>query len=122
MLASQKQGMYKSTFFRLLFGDDWFSDQLGDANDKDEKQKMHRFWGLEWAEFEHVYKKKDVATLKNFITSVEDTFRAPYDREPIICMRSAVVFQAEGQSGCLLQICNHAKNHPSTISVSETRW
>jgi predicted P-loop ATPase len=92
MLASQKQGMYKSTFFRLLFGDDWFSDQLGDANDKDEKQKMHRFWGLEWAEFEHVYKKKDVATLKNFITSVEDTFRAPYDREPITYPRSCILF------------------------------
>lgn len=83
MLVSPKQGKYKSTFFRILFGDDFFSDQLGgDVSDKDEKMKMHRFWCLEWSEFESVYKRKDIATLKNFITSVEDTFRTPYDREP----------------------------------------
>ncbi|MDZ8227538.1 VapE domain-containing protein [Nostoc sp. ChiVER01] len=82
MLASPKQGLYKSTFFRILFSDDWFSDQLGgDFSDKDEKMKMHRYWCHEWSEFETVYKKKDVATLKNFITSVQDVFRAPYDRD-----------------------------------------
>lgn len=90
MLASPKQGLYKSTFFRLLFGDDWFSDQLGDANDKDEKMKMHRYWCLEWAEFETVYKRKDIATLKNFITSVEDTFRAPYDRDMVTYQRPCI--------------------------------
>ncbi|WP_062291182.1 VapE domain-containing protein [Nostoc piscinale] len=90
MLASQKQGLYKSTFFRVLFGDDWYSDQLGDASDKDERQKMHLYWCLEWAEFETVYKKKDVATLKNFITALEDVFRAPYDRVPITYPRSCI--------------------------------
>jgi predicted P-loop ATPase len=91
MLASQKQGLYKSTFFRILFGDDWFSDQLGgDISDKDEKMKMHLFWCLEWSEFESVYKRKDVATLKNFITSVEDTFRCPYDRQPLSYKRPCV--------------------------------
>jgi predicted P-loop ATPase len=90
MLASQKQGLYKSTFFRILFGDDWYSDQLGDASDKDERQKMHLYWCLEWAEFETVYKKKDVATLKNFITALEDVFRAPYDRVPLTYPRSCI--------------------------------
>ncbi|HEY9804785.1 MAG TPA: VapE domain-containing protein, partial [Leptolyngbyaceae cyanobacterium] len=91
MLVSPKQGVYKSTFFRLLFGEGFFSDQLGgDISDKDEKMKMHRFWCLEWSEFEAVYKRKDIATLKNFITSVEDTFRAPYDREPETYLRPCV--------------------------------
>lgn len=91
MLVSPQQGKYKSTFFRVLFGDEYFSDQLGsDVSDKDEKIKMNRFWCLEWAEFEAVYKKKDIASLKNFITSVEDVFRAPYDRDVTTYLRPCV--------------------------------
>ncbi|MEH2236010.1 VapE domain-containing protein [Nostoc sp.] len=91
MLASPKQGLYKSTFFRVLFGDNWFSDQLGtDLSDKDEKMKMHQYWCHEWAEFESIYKKKDVSALKSFITAVEDTFRAPYDRGMVTYQRPCV--------------------------------
>ncbi|MFM6605279.1 MAG: VapE domain-containing protein, partial [Dolichospermum sp.] len=36
---------------------------------------------LEYAEFECVYKKRDVSSLKRFITAKEDTFRAPYARK-----------------------------------------
>ncbi|MFM5955712.1 MAG: VapE domain-containing protein, partial [Dolichospermum sp.] len=35
----------------------------------------------EYAEFEAVYKKRDVSSLKRFITAKEDTFRAPYARK-----------------------------------------
>jgi len=51
---------------------------------------MHRFWCLEWSEFEAVYKKKDISSLKNFITSVEDTFRAPYDRDVMTYQRPCI--------------------------------
>jgi predicted P-loop ATPase len=80
VLASREQGIGKSTFWRHLFGDDWFSDELGDANEKDELMKLHNFWCLEWAEFETVYKRKDISALKKFITSKTDTFRTPYSR------------------------------------------
>lgn len=74
------QGVKKSTFWNSLFGDEWFSDSLNDANEKDELMKIHSFWGLEWAEFETVYKKKDVSTLKKFMAQRCDSFRIPYDR------------------------------------------
>ncbi|OUL28286.1 hypothetical protein BV378_07640 [Nostoc sp. RF31YmG] len=80
VLASREQGIGKSTFWRHLFSDDWFSDELGDANEKDELMKLHNFWCLEWAEFETVYKRKDISALKKFITSKTDTFRTPYSR------------------------------------------
>jgi predicted P-loop ATPase len=76
------QGCGKSTFLQHLFGRDFFTDQIGgDLSDKDEKAKVSRYWCLEYAEFESVYKKKDVSSLKKFITSHEDTFRAPYARK-----------------------------------------
>lgn len=77
-----KQGCGKSTFLQHLFGRDFFTDQIGgDLSDKDEKAKVSRYWCLEYAEFEAVYRKKDVSSLKRFITSHEDTFRAPYARK-----------------------------------------
>lgn len=75
-----KQGSYKSTFWKKLFGDDWFSDELGDASEKDELMKLHRFWCLEWSEFETVYRKKDVSALKKFMSTTVDSFRTPYSR------------------------------------------
>lgn len=80
ILVNPKQGIGKSTFWRNLFGDDWFSDDMGDANEKDERMKLHQFWCLEWSEFENVYKRKDVSALKKFITTKTDSYRTPYSR------------------------------------------
>ncbi|MEH2437373.1 MAG: VapE domain-containing protein [Nostoc sp.] len=80
ILVNPRQGIGKSTFWRNLFGEDWFSDDMGDANEKDERMKLHNFWCLEWSEFENVYKKKDVSALKKFITTKTDSFRTPYAR------------------------------------------
>lgn len=82
LLLVGKQGIRKSTFWRTLYGDDFFSDDLGDGTDKDERMKMHRFWCLEWSEFETVYKRKDIAQLKAFLARRHETFRTPYDRLP----------------------------------------
>ncbi|MEH2154771.1 VapE domain-containing protein [Nostoc sp.] len=75
------QGLRKSTFWRELFGADWFTDELSDSNEKDELMKLHQFWGLELPEIEHIYKRKDVGSIKKFLSSSTDAFRYPYDRE-----------------------------------------
>ncbi|MBW4480345.1 MAG: DUF3854 domain-containing protein [Tolypothrix brevis GSE-NOS-MK-07-07A] len=76
-----KQYAGKSSFWRKLFGEEFFSDQLGEATkSEDELAKVHQFWGLEWAEFETVYRKKDVASLKKFMSARVDAFRLPYAR------------------------------------------
>ncbi|MBN3924014.1 VapE domain-containing protein [Nostoc sp. NMS4] len=80
ILVNPRQGIGKSTFWRNLFGEEWFSDDMGDANEKDERMKLHQFWCLEWSEFENVYKKKDVSALKKFITTKTDSYRTPYSR------------------------------------------
>ena len=86
-----KQGTLKSTFWKHLFGEDWFTDELGEASEKDELMKLHRFWGLEWSEFETVYRRKDVSALKKFMSSTIDAFRTPYSRTVKEYRRSCVL-------------------------------
>lgn len=96
-----KQGSRKSTFWQTLYGNDWFSDELGDANEKDELAKLHRFWCLEWAEFETVYKRKDIGALKKFMTSKTDTYRTPYSIHPKDYPRSSVLVGTTNESEIL---------------------
>ncbi|MEH2456542.1 VapE domain-containing protein [Nostoc sp.] len=76
-----EQGIKKSTFWKELFGADWFTDELSDSNEKDELMKLHHFWGIELSEIEHIYKKKDVSTFKKFLSHTVDPFRIPYEVE-----------------------------------------
>ncbi|NET71668.1 MAG: DUF3854 domain-containing protein, partial [Sphaerospermopsis sp. SIO1G2] len=92
MLQSFKHGTGKSRFFRYLFGEDFFTDQLGaDVTSRDEKMKVAGYWCLEWAECDHIYRKKDVSVIKNFITNPIDTFRAPYARREESHPRPSVI-------------------------------
>lgn len=95
------QGIRKSTFWNTLFGDDWFSDELGSDNAKDEKMIMHQFWCLEWGEFETVYKRKDVEELKRFLAKKTETFRTPYDRLPMDYKRGFVFVGTTNQTEVL---------------------
>ena len=97
------QGCGKSSFLQNLFGRTFFTDQIGgELNDKDEKAKVSRYWCLEYAEFEAVYKKKDVSSLKRFITAQEDTFRAPYARKEARHPRPSIFAGTTNESEILL--------------------
>lgn len=74
------EGIRKSTFWNVLFGDDWFSDSIDDSNGKDEKMLIHEYWCLEWSEFATVYKHKDIEALKKFLAQKIDSFRKPFER------------------------------------------
>jgi hypothetical protein len=53
---------------------------LNDANDKDQKLKLSRYWFLEFGEFEGIHKKKDIAGIKAFMSTPVDSLRPPYGR------------------------------------------
>ncbi|MGB6301553.1 MAG: VapE domain-containing protein [Rivularia sp. (in: cyanobacteria)] len=74
------EGIKKSTFWNVLFGEDWFSDSIDDSNGKDEKMLIHEYWCLEWSEFATVYKHKDIEALKKFLAQKIDSFRKPFER------------------------------------------
>jgi predicted P-loop ATPase len=74
------QGDLKSTFWETLASQPWFTDNLSEANEKDEKLKLRRYWILEFSEFETAYKRKEVEQLKAFLSSRIDSLRKPYGK------------------------------------------
>jgi hypothetical protein len=74
------QGIYKSTFFRVLAGDEYFSDVAIDLNNKDSQMAIQTCWIHEWAELENVTSNYRVSKIKSFLGQQADTFRKPYAR------------------------------------------
>jgi predicted P-loop ATPase len=72
-----KQKSLKSTFWEVLAGAEFFTDDLN-GTEKDEILKISQYWLLEYAEFENSYKKKDVSQLKAFLSRRKDSMRRPY--------------------------------------------
>lgn len=80
-----RQGIQKSKFWRTLAVDqNWFDDTISSAaaaSDKDERMKIRDRWILELAEIEAVFRRREIASLRGFITSPADNFRPPYGRK-----------------------------------------
>lgn len=72
-----KQGLKKSTFWKVLAGEDFFTDDLS-GTDKDEVMKLTMYVIIEFAEFETAYKKKEISQLKAFVSRGSDSIRRPY--------------------------------------------
>lgn len=73
------QGAFKSTAFRVLFGDDWFSDSKLTIGDKDALSQMQGKWCYEMAEMD-AHRKADDTAFKQFLSSQVDRVRWHYGR------------------------------------------
>ena len=87
-----EQGLLKSTFFSSLAGD-YFSDSMGDlTNKKDDLLILHRNWFCEWSEADQIFVGARASEqIKRFVSSQEDTFRAPYGRTAQAFKRRSVL-------------------------------
>ena len=85
------QGPGKSTFFRTLIGDDWFTDQHFDLSSDDGSRVVRKFWVIEWAELETMHRARSSGLVKSFITRRVDTFRPPYGRRFVDAKRHCVI-------------------------------
>ncbi|MDX1977125.1 MAG: VapE family protein, partial [Pseudanabaenaceae cyanobacterium bins.68] len=74
-----KQGLGKSTFWRVLAGDQWFDDNVC-GFEKDDKQLLHKYWIEELGEIEKISNKNDVSVIKAFLSRQYDNFRIPFGR------------------------------------------
>lgn len=76
-----EQGKYKSSFLRFLAtNDEWFNDNFSTLDGDRAFEKLQGMWIVELAELQATKRTKDVETIKAFITSRDDTYRAPYAR------------------------------------------
>lgn len=74
------QGIYKSSAFRALVGDDWFSDASFNVEDKDAVMVIFSKWLIEFGELSTLDRTTAEHT-KAFITRRSDRIRAPFDRK-----------------------------------------
>ena len=73
------QGLGKSSMFRALFGDRWFTDHLPDLGEKDAMLQLRGVWCVEVSELATL-DRMDSAKIKQFLTSRIDRYRDPYGR------------------------------------------
>jgi predicted P-loop ATPase len=83
------QGIGKSTALRILGGEEYFSDDIPAIGSKDAQQYLGSRWIIELAEMDAAT-KAEAATLKRFLTTVEDCYRPPYGRRMIKHKRRCV--------------------------------
>ncbi len=74
------QGLHKSSAFRALVGDEWFSDASFNVHDKDAIMVIFSKWLIEFGELSVLDRSTAEAT-KAFITRRIDRMRAPFDRK-----------------------------------------
>lgn len=75
------QGKGKSSFLRFLaLSDTWYNDNFNSLDGDKGFEKLRGMWIVEMAELQATKRAKDVETIKSFITSRVDTYRAPYGR------------------------------------------
>ena len=96
------QGGYKSTFWRYLYGPEWFSDSPIDLDSKDGMMNIHRRWCTELSEIDHMTSTKAAERIKAFISSSEDIFRPPFSRSVRVFPRSCVLVGTANQQGFLV--------------------
>jgi len=77
-----KQGIGKSSALQVLAGDEYFGDDLQHIGSKDAQQYLGGLWLIELGEMDAAGKAAS-ATLKRFLTTAADRFRAPYGRTTI---------------------------------------
>ncbi len=78
LVLKGKQGIGKSSFWRILAGNDNFCDTWQD-NLKDLFFNIQTSWVFELAELDGMTNKKDAAQIKSLLSSSNDIFRRPYE-------------------------------------------
>jgi predicted P-loop ATPase len=82
LILCGRQGIGKSTFFRVLFGDEFFSDRLqGDLSNKDQIMLLLQFVCLEWSELDKQFKRDRLDSIKAAMRSQYDDYRPPYGKD-----------------------------------------
>jgi len=119
LTLSGPQGLGKSTLLRKL-ALDWFSDSLTNMNNKEAMEQLQGKWILELAELTAVNNTK-MTTVKNFITKVEDSYRAPYRDQVEVRKRQCVMFATTNERRFLKDPTGDRRFWPVHIGEHEAR-
>jgi predicted P-loop ATPase len=89
LILEGPQGILKSTALRKLFGDRWFTDDIGELGSKDAALQTQGVWLVELGELDSMT-GVEVSKVKVFMSRSTDRFRPPYGRRPIESPRQCI--------------------------------
>lgn len=113
-----KQGAGKSTFFDKLAGQ-FFNDSLhiSDMRDKTAAEKLQDYWIIEIGELAGL-RKMDEETIKGFMTSRDDRYRAAYGRQVESHPRRCIIVGSTNKaSGFLRDVTGNRRFWPVNITA-----
>ena len=111
LVLDGEQGIGKSTLFKELAGEEYFSDslQLSDMDSKAAAEKIQGFWICEIAELAGM-KKADIEKVKSFLSSSDDKFRPSYGKTVESHPRQGImVASVNGDRGYLRDITGNRR-------------
>lgn len=114
LILAGPQGARKSTSFRKLAGDDWFSDTALDIRNKDSFQTIRGVWIYELAELAAT-RPRDAETVKAFLSAETDRYRPPYARNPVNSHRQVVFVGTTNEASFLSDPTGARRFHPVTV-------
>lgn len=115
------QGIGKSTLFRELAGEKYYSETLSltDMNDKSGAEKLQGFWIVEIAELAGM-KKADIEKVKAFLSTSDDKYRPSYGRTVESHPRQSVIIASvNGERGYLRDITGNRRFWVVKLNRSE---
>lgn len=105
------QGIGKSTLFKDLAGDEFYSDTLSltDMNDKSGAEKLQGFWIVEIGELAGM-KKADIEKVKAFLSTSDDKYRLSYGKTVESHPRQCIIIASvNGERGYLRDITGNRR-------------
>lgn len=89
LILEGPQGLKKSSALKALAGEQWFTDEIADFGSKDAAMQVRGVWVIELAELDQL-SKRELTTVKAFVTRTTDRFRPPYGARMITSPRECV--------------------------------
>jgi predicted P-loop ATPase len=114
------QGLGKSTFLDFLsINSAWFNDNFNTLEGDKAFEKLRGMWIVELAELQATRRAKDVESIKSFITSRIDTYRAPYGRRTEQHPRMCVLAGTSNPTDFLTDKTGNRRFLPVTCGVNK---
>lgn len=117
------QGIGKSTFLSTL-GKGWFSDSLATFEGKEAAELIQGVWIVEVGELTAM-NRQEVNSVKQFLSKVDDIYRAPYGRRTTRYPRRCVFFGTSNESEFLKDDTGNRRFWPVDVGVygvSKSVW
>lgn len=114
LILAGPQGARKSTLFRALAGDEWFSDTALDLRNKDAYQAIRGVWIYELAELAAT-RPRDAETVKAFLSAPTDRYRPPYGRNMVESHRQCVFVGTTNEASFLADPTGARRFWPVTV-------